>query len=289
MRRGLQILLLAAGLLLAAPAARGTGDKNEGTLTVVDAKGKEYKLKDWRFVDGTRNLNWLPGNPEALEFYEGTSTPLKRSVLTYVPLTSVRSITFDPDGKAMTVRVARSAKEVEDVIMLGKTGYIGFNSVRIKGTEDGKDVDLEGGVSEGVLKLTFPAPKPLPAPAPARTATVKHVEMKFPTLEVVGLEPLYAEGNGMWKTLPKLYFNDGSKFDLGDFRRVALLNTGTSNYQVTFATGKKSYKSLLAQPSKGSDFPEGLELYGFVGRFNGGYRTFPLITVKEIELEDAPK
>src|SRR5262245_35468750 len=112
-------LMLAASLAFCPFSASAQKEQDAGTLLVVDAGGREHKLKNWRFVSGTRKLSWLaapeagekndkgdkndtggqgekgPGceksqkvdnarGPEALEFTEGTGNPLKKRVLTYV-------------------------------------------------------------------------------------------------------------------------------------------------------------------------------------------------------------
>src|SRR5437660_1799336 len=67
--------LTAAGLLacltLTAPADDKKEDKKEdkkpqadGGLIIIDAKGKENKIKTWEIVKGTRRLGWLAPPPE---------------------------------------------------------------------------------------------------------------------------------------------------------------------------------------------------------------------------------
>src|SRR5438874_9104658 len=97
--------VLAASAAL--PAGEKTGAGNQNQLVVIDANGKEHKVKDWKFTKGTKHLSWLaaaapedkgkkgPAGPEALEFAEGKLPPLSKGVLTYLPLSSVRSIQFD--------------------------------------------------------------------------------------------------------------------------------------------------------------------------------------------------
>jgi hypothetical protein len=70
---------------------------------------------------------------------------------------------------------------------------------------------------------------------------------------------------------------------------MAQMRSGGNNYWVFSPTGKKSPKVLLTAPKKGSDFPDGMELIGFAGRFSAGYRMFPIITVGEIEFEEKAK
>src|SRR4051794_18351019 len=55
-------VLLSAGR---APVAAGGKDKPaaQAELIVVDANGKEHKLKTWKFPAGTRRLSWLAPAP----------------------------------------------------------------------------------------------------------------------------------------------------------------------------------------------------------------------------------
>src|SRR5690348_5596235 len=73
-------------------------------LVVVDANGKEQKLKSWKFVTGTRPLSWLApaappkdkeekpaqkpqpasAGPEAITFRDEHSTGLVDGVLTFL-------------------------------------------------------------------------------------------------------------------------------------------------------------------------------------------------------------
>src|SRR5271155_2567016 len=99
-------LPLAFGLIFSGAAALPAGDKAEpNVLTVIDQDGKEHTPKNWKFVAGTRKLTWLApaaekepakgkkataAGPEALSVSEG-EYPLKKRVLTFVPVDSVRS------------------------------------------------------------------------------------------------------------------------------------------------------------------------------------------------------
>src|SRR5262249_59558034 len=50
-------------LLVALRLAFAADQPAEGTLVVIDAAGKEQKLKAWKFVAGTRPLSWLGATP----------------------------------------------------------------------------------------------------------------------------------------------------------------------------------------------------------------------------------
>src|SRR5262245_13867568 len=196
-------LPLASALLLAvgaAPAGEKAGPDNQGTLVVIDANGKELKVKNWKLTKGTKHLSWLapadegkdkgkkqpPAGPEALEFVEGKLPPLKKGVLTYVPLTSVRGIDFDGAKETMTVRVAKSDKEADDDILVGPTGYVGINQVAITAVTDLGElgqaaVEFHGGVDRGIRGLRFPSPKPIEALPEGRAAVIKQTSKKYPT------------------------------------------------------------------------------------------------------------
>jgi hypothetical protein len=289
-------LFLAGGWVLCSVTtlcARQKDDK-QGVLVVVDVAGKEKKVKNWKFSEGTKRLSWVAKDaPEALEFFQGKIRPLKTSVLTFVPLDSIRRIDFEPqEGKqTMTVRVAISDKEADDEILVGPTGWQGFNYVHFTGDVEGGDknpMSFEGGVvTDGIRSLRFAAPKPVGPLPKGRTATVVNNNEKYPSYTVAGLEALYSSG-GEWKTHPTLYFNDPTKYNLDEIGKFTQMRSGGNNYQVTLLTGKKSYRTLLTEP-KGPDFPAGHQFVGFVGRFAAGYRVFPIVTVGDVVFEDTDK
>src|SRR5437016_5214702 len=107
-----------------------------GTIVIIDAKGKENKLKAWEIVAGTRKLGWLappekepeekkpddkedPASapkraplkpvargPEALSFRDENSTNFVNGVLTLIPLDTIRQIDYDNEEQKVTVKVA---------------------------------------------------------------------------------------------------------------------------------------------------------------------------------------
>jgi hypothetical protein len=292
-------LLATSGSFLFATTTHAAGDKAGGadksTLVIVDAKGDTHKSKSWKFTGGTKQLAWLPAAMavDALEFYQGKGAPLKKSVLTYLPIASIRSIVIDGDKEkeTMTVRVAKSEKEADDEILVGPLFYPGFNTLEItamidKGDKDQVAIEFEGGVrKDSVRSFRFPSPKPIDPLPKARAASVKHVNMKYPTLQVVDLQVLYVQGDGSWKTLPTLYFNDPSKADLVNIGKLSQMRSGGNNYEVTLLTGQKNPRVIVTAPKDAGD----VELVGFVGRFSAGYRIFPLITVGEVLFEEKGK
>jgi hypothetical protein len=275
----------------AVPESQGT---DRTAVVAARRRGTEFKIKDWKFTSGTKRLSWVAPAPgvEALAFYEGKVAPLKKSVLTYLPIASIRSIHFDTarDKEIVTVRVARSDKEADDEILIGPLFYSGFNTLEITGTIDTADkdqetVDFDGGSREGVRSIKFSSPKPIEPLPKGRAASVKHVKMEYPTLQVVDLQVLYVQGDGSWKTLPTLYFNDPSKAELANIRKLTQMRSGGNSYQVTLLTGQKNPRVIVNEPKDAGD----VELVGFVGRFSAGYRIFPLVTVGEVLFEDKTK
>src|SRR5438105_4660273 len=59
MKRGLLAVLLLAGLGLAVLADEAPKPPEAGTLVLIDAGGKEQKLKAWKFTAGIQRLSWL--------------------------------------------------------------------------------------------------------------------------------------------------------------------------------------------------------------------------------------
>jgi hypothetical protein len=299
------LVLAVAGVVVGAGPVPA-GDKGN-VLIVVDANGKEHQVKDWKFTKGTRHLSWLapdapedkgkgknqlPAGPEALEFVEGKGAPLKKGVLTYVPLASIRSITFDAgkDKETVTVRVVRSDKEADDEVLVGPTGYVGINQLTISAVADLGDlgqaaVEFHGGVDRGLRSVRFPAPKPIEPVPEGRQAVIKAASKGRPTLEVVGLQPLYARAGGHFVTLPTLYFKDTVKVDMGKIAALTQVGSAGTNFDVTLTSGQQHPLVLIERP-KGPDGKGDLQLQGLVGRFGGGWRLFPMAAVGEVQLQE---
>src|SRR5579884_2721031 len=195
--------LTGAAWLWAAAADEPARPADGALLVVIDAAGKEQKLKAWKFVGGTRPLSWLapappkeaepkdgspkegpkgkgkprprPAGPEALEFREENSTNFVNGILTLIPLDRVRSL--DYDGDAVTVHVAAGDKPYRDLVLKGTTKYRGINKVVIEAEVDKGDLGVAelkflGGVPKGVKGIRFPAPKPAAAAPAGRVAVI---------------------------------------------------------------------------------------------------------------------
>jgi hypothetical protein len=307
------LLLTGCGFLCALGAAAG-GDKTEtNLLTIVDATGKEHKLKTWKFTAGTKPLSWLapapaldkdkkgdgkkvttPAAAEALEFSEGKVAPLRRRVLSYLPVASIRSTDYDAKKETVAVRVATSDKEVDDEVLHGLTGYVGTNILAIEATADLGElgqatVKFQGGVQRGVQSIRFSAPKPIAALPAGRVASIKQASKNQPSYTVVDLQVLYLADGEIPLASPHLYFKETIKLDLAKVDKMAQVGTGGVNYDVTLKSGQQNPLILIENP-KGPDGKGLMLLEGLVGRFAGGYRLFPMSTVGELEFDvKAPK
>lgn len=303
--------LVAGGVVLTGSAAVAQDGK---TLTVVDGSGKEHVLKSWKFAAGIKYLSWLAPagaedkagdkekvkgkkigpqvGPEALEFTEGTTAPLKKRVLTYIPLANIRSIDFEPKKQGVSVRVVKSDKEADDEILDGLTGYAGVNALAITATTDLGDlgtasIEFKPGGTRGLLSVKFADPKPI-APVAGRAAIVKQQSKTQSSITAFDPQALYVTSSGLQRTSPILYFKDTIKLDLAKIQKLTAAGPSGIDFDVTLKSGQQTPLSLIDRP-KNVDGKGDLVLEGLVGRFPGGYRFFPMATVGELEFADQGK
>jgi hypothetical protein len=311
-------LLLAGGLLLphACPALCAAEDTKPGggELIVIDNAGKERKLKQWKFVTGTRHLSWLaePGQapqpevkgkaavrkavgPEALEFTEGKTTPLQKPVLTLVPLAHIRSIDFDNDKKTVTLRVAKTADS--DEVLHGVTGYVGINMVSVEAPADlgglgEATLKFQGGVKQGVRSIRFPSPKPLsPLPAGRVAEVIAATAGKGKDkLSAVDLQALYLYPDFSLRTSPTLLFQKTVKLDLSKIQKMTQVGHRTKSglvFDVTLKEGQQNPLVLIEH----LDIAKGKAafLQGLVGRVEVGYKLFPMQTIEEVRFDGQAK
>ena len=296
---------LAAAVLFACPLLAPAGEKGDtNVLTVIDRDSKEHKLKDWRFVTGTRKLSWLapadkepvkgrkspPAGPEVFVVSEGEYFYKKR-VLTFVPIESVRSFEFEPAEKKLTIRVVVGAKEEDDVKLEVVTGYENTNIFVVEAETDlgelGKaTVRFQSTGNKGVKSFRFSNPKPA-APLPqGRTGKIKQQDTKLPTFRFVDLQPLYLTGGGQEKLLPHLYFKETVKVELAKIEKIS---GEKLDFVLTLAGGKEQPPLVLLERPKDADGKGTLQLEGLVGRGIVGWRLFPMIAVGELLFDDKNK
>ncbi len=310
MRRCIVMLVLAA-IIPASSAFLSAGDKKEPDkkadkpfLLVVPPTGtKELKLIDWRFVQGTRHFSLTeaapvkpkikaPDLPEYLEFREDKSTTYEKGILTLVPLTSIRKISYDREKKTVAVTVVTA--EDKDETLAGSTKFIGINKITIEADAllDGlgaATVKFHGGVDKGLHSITFPAPKAVAAAKGAVTTIIAEdkEKSKHATIE---LQALY-QIDGQYRVLPYVMFKKTVKIDLDKIAAMRFVPSEdkkkvSHDFEVTLKDGAKHTLTLLTKidltEKKSATFE------GLIGRVPAGYKLFPPHTIHELNT-GAPK
>jgi hypothetical protein len=312
---GLTLTFLAGSMIRGADPVKPA---EPGTLIVIDANGKEQKLKSWKFAAGTRHLGWLapikepkgsegtpndkgPGSkpaegekaagPEYLELREENSTDLVQGILTAVAIEQIRAIDFDNTKETVAVTVATSDKPEYDVVLTGSTAFKGVNKWTIECEVDKGDLGIAAvkflcGVPKGIQGIRFPPPR-LPARAAAgRSATVTGNDSKKDEHKVADLQALYAVEGGQ-KLVPTLFFKTTLKVDLGRIRKVVVptsKNKGDQEWDVTFKDGDSNTLTLITDEVKLDGKPA--VLLGLVGKVPVGFKLFHLPAIAEIQLEE---
>lgn len=294
------------------PAKDAPRPADGGALVVIDAAGKEQKLKSWKIVGGTRRLGWLapagpapkkaapkdddekaaPAGPEALAFREGEEIHFVEGVLTLVPLDRVRSVDYDGEKETVTAKVVVPGGGEESLV--GSTKYKGINKLALEAEIDKGDLGVaevrySGGGPKGIRGIRFPGTG-APAAGPAgRSATVTSIDgMTKSTHKVSDLMPLYRFDDGREKLVPTLFFRKTLKIDIGKVRRLAAGETDKDDpaWQVQLKDGSdESFVLLTAPEIEGHK----AHLEGLVGRVPAGYKLFPAATISEVVFEAAEK
>jgi hypothetical protein len=285
-----------------------------GTLVVIDASGKEQKLKTWKFAAGARALAWLApaggadkdakndskpkgektkpaAGPEALVFREENSTEYQDGILTLIPVDRLRTIDYDNDKRTVAVRVAVGEKPGDDALLTGKTKYVGVNRLTIEAEVDKGDMGiadvkfLGGGAEKPIRAVRFPPPKPPTAAEAGRPAFVV-VEGKNNVQKVADLQPLYEFPDGGERLLPQLMFKKTLKIDLAKIQKLTAIEGRVPDgkeMDVTLKDGNSDTLTLLKTiPLEGKQ----AALVGLVGRVPAGYKLFPVHTFTEIQFDE---
>jgi hypothetical protein len=297
--------LAALGGLASLPAA--DPPPPDGPLIVVDANGKEQKIKAWKFAAGTRTLSWLapagredpkppekpkgPVGPEALEVRDSASLnpALVGGFVTLIPLERIRSIEFD-DKDEMIVKVATDKPDVDETIG-GSTKYRGINKITLEAEVDKGDMGVAevkflGGVPKGIKSLRFPNPKPPAVAAAGRIATVTTNDMKKTAHKVSDLQSLYKFADGE-RLQGVLMFKKTLKVELAKVTKIRVAGDGKETdgpeWSVTVKAGEEETYTLLKQTTiEGKN----AVLEGLIGRTAVGYQLFPPGTIAEIQFAE---
>ncbi len=305
-------LLLSLGT--SSRAADAEKPAESGTLIVIDANGKEQKLKTWKFTSGTRHLGWLaplreprgsgsvekgsdkatetekPVGPECIEFREENSTNLKEGILTLVPLEQIRSMEFDNTDERVTVTVATGDRPEDDVVLKGSTEYKGVNKWIIESQVDKGDLGVAeikflAGVPKGIKAIRFPAPQAGKQPGSGVSATITGIDSGKSEHRVKDLQALYALEGGQ-KLASKLFFKTTLKVDLAKIQKVTAHESKTrddAEWDVTLADGDTNTLTLIGQEVTLDG--KRAALLGLVGKVPVGYKIFGIPTIAEIAFE----
>jgi hypothetical protein len=305
----LPALVLAGACALAADPTPASSN-----LVVVDAAGKEQKLKSWKFVAGARHLGWLapavppkeekPGGkpaqpgakpqaadagPEAIEFRDENSTTLVDGILTFLLPEHLKALDYDNEKQAVTASIFLGEKADGDLKVNGSTKYMGINKVTIEAEVDKGDagiaeVKYQGGVARGVRAVRFPAPKPAgevkgrPAFVAIEDKETKHAEQVF------DLQPLYRLADGGERLLPTLMFKKTLKLDVGKIARLRATGRDADGTEcsVTMKDGEEQTYTLLKVATLDG---KAATLEGLVGKVRGGYKFYPASTLHSMHLD----
>jgi len=311
--------LLALCCALAAISAPAADDKAEpaksGPLLIVDGAGKEQKLKAWKFAQGTRHLTWLAPEekppaepkdkpppakgapkarpaigPEALEFRDEQSTNFVDGILTLVPLDRIRSLEYDHDKQAVTLKVAVAGGSDES--LTGTTKFKGINKITIEAEVDKGDMGIAeikflGGVPKGIRSLTFPNPKAAAEVKGNRPASVTIADKQKVVRKVHNLKPLYRLPDGTERLLGTVMFKKTLKVDLDTVQKLHLVEGSKGEeveWVVTFKDGEEQTLTLLKTMPINE---QTATLEGFLGKVPAGYKLYPPHTIAEIVYDEA--
>lgn len=298
MRIGKAMAVLACGLVACAAWSLRAADEPAGGLVILDAGGKEQRLKAWKFATGVRRLGWLAragkpdSGPEALEVREENSTTFVDGILTLVPLDRVRALDYDNEKQTVTVRARAGDKEDAEEKLVGSTQYQRINKLTIEAEVDKGDLGVAevkylGGTAKGIKGVRFPAAK-APEAAPAgRPAVVVNVDRQKKTEhKVTDLLPLYRTPDGGQRLTPVLMFKKTLRLDVNKIQKIRASERDAegTEWLVTLKDGEEHTLTLL--PTVPLDGKQAT-LEGLLGRVPSGYKLFPVAVVTELYFDDA--
>jgi hypothetical protein len=262
-------------------------------LVVIDAAGKEHKLKTWKFTGGARRLAWLAPKdkplegPEALEFREMDSTAFAEGVVTLVPLDRLRTLEYDAKKEMVKLTAATGPKDADMATLNGSTGYQNTNKPTLEGQADKgaeKEKFLCGVMKDGIKSAKFPATKvqALPAGRPAVLTTRRGDDS--PTEHKMGdFLPLYRFADGSEVLSPTLYCKT-TKIDMAKVIKIER-SAGAMDDTVWILSFKKADDETLTLDKSPKIDGKEATLAGFLGRVPAGYKLFPALIIKDVEFD----
>ena len=293
------------------------------SYVIVDSTGKEAKLQNPTFTEGVRRLGWLAEpaekpdpkekpdtkprpkgkrtpakvfGPEALVIRDAAKFNFAEGVVALVPLTQVRSVSFDAEKRLMTIQAATNDKAADDVTLTGTTLYKGNNKITLeaevsKGALGVAAVTYQGGIAKGGFReLRFPTPK-IEASKPGRPAVVISADKMVKREDKVSdLQPLYRLEDGTQVLVPTLLFKKTLRLDVAKIASVAQTDADGDEvvWKVTATDNETADLTLL---STGTINEQDAVLVGLVGKTAYGYRLFPPRRVVSITFDttEVPK
>ncbi|HLW68685.1 MAG TPA: hypothetical protein VKS79_25430 [Gemmataceae bacterium] len=265
-----------------------------GEAVVVDAAGKEVKLKKWHISAGTRKLGWLEKDgvaPEALAFRETNSTLFKDGVVTLIPLDRLESLTYDVEKQTVQAKVAGLNQPLEGSIRYKEINQITIEAEVDKGDAGIVELKYKGGqLKGGIRSVKFSGAKAGAAPVGEKMfITIADAKQKHPPQAVVQLQALYKVGKEQEKLATTLMFKKTYKVELAQIQSMKVhdnAETKELECEVTLKDGTtQTLTPLTATTLDGK--PATLE--GLLGAVPAGYRLFPLHTVGELSREEPKK
>ncbi len=270
-------------------------DEAPKSPTIVDPSGKEVTLNKWKLTSGTRKLTFVDGKPEVFDIREVGSTSYKLGISTYIPVSRVKGIEYDPEKFVANVSVAGCENPIAATMR-----YEGFNNITIEAEIDqGKsgvaDVKFKGGVLKGGIKsIKFPSAKAaekepegkeLFISVPGEAAKKGAVPPPFiHTLK--NAKPLYKTPTGEEKPLTYLMFKKTLKVEFDTITQMKVGardgKDGSIECEMKLKDGSSLTVSLL--PSIQED-GKTLTLVGLFGDCPGGWKVVPVYCFTELSDE----
>ncbi len=274
------------------PEPKKEKEETRKPLTAIDSAGKEIKLKSWKFVQGTRRLPWAStekdkkDGPEYLEFREQNSTLYKDGIVTFVPLNSVRKISYNAKDRTLTITVAAKSK---DIFIKGPAKFVGINKLIVEAEADLGELGSAAvkhriGDKKGLRSISFAEPQPLEVPdgEPIKVTGRDNDRTKH---SLFSLTPLYMTKSGA-VLIPKLMFKKTVKVDFNKITKLknvlpAKKTQASYDFEVTLPSGQTHTLTLIRDKHPVDD-KLAARLLGLFGKSATGYKLFAPHTVVEM-------
>lgn len=283
-------LILLLHLYCATPCR--TQEKATQELLITDGSGKEHRLSSWKFVEGSKEIDWVRDNDlplQTLRFVEGKGSLLKNHVTTFVPIKSVQSLNFDE--KKNTVKLTILGHDKKELILEGPLGYVGVNVFAVETTTEVDDLGkakfkFQGGVPRGIRSIRFPNPMPLEFKAKDPLALIRTLDRQGNLHNVSNPQALYMKQNRSEVLRQGLHFEETIKIALNKLAKMIQVGNGGRQlvYDVTLPSGWQ--KPLVLRTTHTLTKKQTEFFVGLVGECETGYKLFPMPSITAIYIGD---